>query len=254
MQQPVTPEPVTPAPVEAVVKPLADGAKVGTGVVKHHGVRLAIVFACIALPLWAFGQIALEVIEGQPLAIDTAILQALHAHASAGLDQLFLLLSAVGYSGGVVPFDVVLVIVLALRRHFHQSTFVALAVVGSALINVAAKHAFHRIRPGLWLSIAPETTFSFPSGHAMGSATLACALVILSWNTRARWPVLIAAVLFTLGVGMSRVYLGVHFPSDIAAGWVAAIAWVVGVYQVAFRGRLSWEKPVSTEKVVSDAG
>lgn len=235
--------PATPEPVTASANPLADEAKVGTQVVKHHGLRLAVVFVCVALPLWAFGQIAMEVIEGQPLAIDTAILQTLHANANQGLDRLFLFLSAIGYSGGVVPFDAVLVIALALRRRFHQSTFVALSVVGSALINLAAKHAFHRVRPGLWQSIAPESTFSFPSGHAMGSATLACVLVILSWNTRARVPVLVAATLFTLGVGLSRVYLGVHFPSDIAAGWVAAIAWVVGVYQVAFQGRFSWTKP-----------
>lgn len=232
--------PVAPEPVQAVVKPLADEAKVGTRVVKHHGLRLALVFVCIALPLWVFGEIAQEVMEGQPLAVDTTILQAMHAHAGRDFDRLFLFLSKVGFGGGVVPFDVVLVIALALRRRFHQSTFVALAVAGSALLNVAAKHAFHRVRPGLWQSIAPETTFSFPSGHAMGSATLACVLVILTWNTRARIPVLVAAVLFTLGVGLSRVYLGVHFPSDIAAGWVAAVAWVVGVYQVAFQGGFSW--------------
>ena len=68
--------PATPEPVQSVAQPLADEAKVGSRVVKHHGLRLALVFVCIALPLWAFGQIALEVIEGQPLAIDTAILQA----------------------------------------------------------------------------------------------------------------------------------------------------------------------------------
>jgi undecaprenyl-diphosphatase len=106
------------------------------------------------------------------------------------------------------------------------------------LLNVAAKHYFGRARPDLWLSLAPETSFSFPSGHAMGSMTLAAALVALAWHTRWRWPVLVVAIAFALLVGLSRVYLGVHFPSDILAGWTAAVAWTFGTYAVVFRGTL----------------
>ena len=106
------------------------------------------------------------------------------------------------------------------------------------MLNLAAKHYFARARPDLWLSLAPETTFSFPSGHAMGSMTLAAVVTALAWNTRWRWPACLAAIAFALLVGMSRVYLGVHFPSDILAGWSAALAWTAGVYAVVFRGAL----------------
>ena len=111
-----------------------------------------------------------------------------------------------------------------------------IALAGSALLNLAAKHYFGRARPAFWLSLAPETSYSFPSGHAMASMTLATVLVLLAWRSRWRWPVLVAAPGFALAVAASRVYLGVHYPSDILAGWTAAIAWTAGVYVVVFRG------------------
>ena len=70
----------------------------------------------------------------------------------------------------------------------------------------------------------------------MGSMTLACVLVLLTWHTRWRWPVVAVMALFVPLVGLSRVYLGVHFPSDILAGWAAASGWAVAVYLLVFRG------------------
>ena len=150
-----------------------------------------------------------------------------------GFDRTFLLFSKLGYQWGVVPFDVALVAVLALRRHAREGLFAALALGGSALLNLATKQVFARERPSLWESIAPETTFSFPSGHAMGSMTLAWVCLLLAWRTRWRLPVLVAVLLFTTVVGLSRVYHGVHYPSDILAGWTAASVWAVGCFRAA---------------------
>src|SRR5690606_22435327 len=133
--------------------------------------------------------------------------------------------------------DVALVLALALRRHYRESVFAAVATGGSGLLNVVAKQAFARDRPSLWESIAPENNFSFPSGHAMGSMTLAAVLVLLAWSTRWRWPVVAAMAVFVPMVGLSRVYLGVHFPSDILAGWAAALVWATGAYLLVFRWR-----------------
>src|SRR3546814_8426441 len=102
---------------------------------------------------------------------------------------------------------------------FPYPTLFRSATGGSGLLTVVAKQAFARDRPSLWESIAPEHNFSFPSGHAMGSMTLAAVLVLLAWPTRWRWPVVAAMAVFVPMVGLSRVYLGVHFPSDILAGW-----------------------------------
>ncbi|GAB6196991.1 phosphatase PAP2 family protein [Lysobacter xanthus] len=213
----------------------ATQARVGTTVLRRYGLRLLLVFLAVALPLWGFGELAEDVAEGEPFFFDVPLLEGLHAMAGPGLDRLFLALSAVGYSGGVVPADIVLVAALAWRRHPRSATFAAVALGGSALLNVAAKHVFGRARPALWLSIAPESTYSFPSGHAMGSATLACVLACLAWRTQWRVPVIVLGALFVVGVGASRVYLGVHYPSDVLAGWSAAVAWTLAVRFIAFR-------------------
>ena len=95
-----------------------------------------------------------------------------------------------------------------------------------------AKILFQRARPALWLSPAPEQDYSFPSGHAMLSVAIAGSLIALAWPTRLRWPALIGGTMSVVGIGLSRLYLGVHFPSDIMAGWCAALLWVTGVYLI----------------------
>ena len=227
-------------PVAAPVQALSTQARVGRDVLRRHGPRLAAMFALVALPLWGFGELAEDVAAGHAFFFDVPLLEGLHSLSRAGLDHLFLALSAIGYSGGVVPADLVVVLALVLRRHPRSATFAAVALAGSALANLLVKHLFARARPALWLSLAPETTYSFPSGHAMGSATLAAVLACLAWDTRWRWPVIALGAVFTLGVGLSRVYLGVHYPSDVLAGWSAAIAWTLGVRFIAFhRGLLT---------------
>jgi membrane-associated phospholipid phosphatase len=120
-------------------------------------------------------------------------------------------------------------------KRYREGLFFALAVGGSELLNLAAKQHFARIRPDFWVSIAPETTFSFPSGHAMGAATLAAAVIVLAWRTRFHWPAVILAPAFALLVGLSRIYLGVHFPSDILAGFTAGVAWVIAMQALVAR-------------------
>jgi undecaprenyl-diphosphatase len=135
---------------------------------------------------------------------------------------------------------VLIVVALLWRKRWREASFVAISFVGSALLNLGSKQFFQRDRPSLWESIAPESTFSFPSGHAMGSMTLAVTVALLAWNTRWRWPVLVLAPGFSVLVSVSRVYLGVHYPSDILAGWCAALVWVVGCFLVMFRRRHPW--------------
>ena len=230
------------AATEPVAETLEKEARFGVAFLRTYGWRLLLLFVGLVLPLWGFAELADELREGEPFEFDEPVLHFAHGLANAGFDRMFLLFSALGYQWGVVPFDIVLVVVLAVKRHAREGLFAGLALAGSALLNIATKHAFARTRPSLWESIAPETTFSFPSGHAMGSMTLAWVCLLLAWRTRWRWPVTIAAVLFTVMVGLSRIYLGVHYPSDILAGWTAASVWVVCCFFLVFHHhRHPWE-------------
>ena len=203
---------------------------------QRHRWRLLLLFAGVLLPLWGFAELADEVHEAETFGFDQPILRFAHDIAGEGFDRWFLLFSALGYGYGVVPFDIVLVLALAWRRRFRESVFAAAALGGSALLNLATKQLFARERPSLWESIAPETSFSFPSGHAMGSMTLAVVVALLAWPTRWRWIAIGAMAFFVAMVGLSRIYLGVHYPSDILAGWLAASVWAVGCYDLAFKG------------------
>lgn len=214
---------------------LREGIRFGLDVLRRRLLRLSLLFVGLLLPLWGFAELADDVHEREPFPFDEPILRFAHALAGEGIDRLAMFFSAVGYGYGVVPFDVVLILWLALRRRMREGVFAAVAILGSALLNLTTKQLFARDRPSLWASIAPETTFSFPSGHAMGSATLASVLLLLAWHTSWRWPVTAIAVTLVLLVGFSRVYLGVHYPSDILAGWTAASVWTVAIYVLVYR-------------------
>lgn len=195
--------------------------------------RIVLWFAGVLLPLWIFAELAEEVHELEQFVFDDPLLLRAHAHAGAGLDGWFVAVSWLGYQG-VIAIDLLLVLAILHVRRWREASFAASAFIGSALLNVASKQFFHRHRPSLWESVSPESTFSFPSGHAMGSMTLALVAVLLAWPTRWRWPVVVVALLFVVLVGFSRVYLGVHYPSDILGGWMAAVTWTFGVYLALF--------------------
>ncbi len=213
------------------------------GLLRRLGWRWALLFAGVLLPMWAFMELADEVHEAEAIAFDEPLLLFAQSVASHGLDRMFLFFSALGYAWGVVPVDVGLVLLLLALRRWREGLFAASATGGSALLNLATKQLFSRDRPALWDSIAPEATYSFPSGHAMGSMTLALVLVLLAWPTRLRWWVAAAMVVFVPMVGLSRVYLGVHYPSDILAGWAAAALWTVGIYLLLYRNGVPGNGP-----------
>ena len=195
---------------------------------QRHGSLLGL-FLCVLIPLILFGMIAEDVADKDIFPFDYPVMAALHAHASPELDAVMLAASFVGSAYGLLSFNLAIFGYCVWRRKMHAATFWVLATGGGLLLNLLTKEFFQRTRPSFWDSIAPETSFSFPSGHAMCSMATAAALVVLFRRSQWRNHVTVIAGFCVLMIGVSRPYLGVHFPSDILAGWTAALAWVVGL-------------------------
>ncbi|HVT61156.1 MAG TPA: phosphatase PAP2 family protein [Thermoanaerobaculia bacterium] len=143
------------------------------------------------------------------------------------------LLDAATVAGGPLGMASVVILVAAgllLRKHGASAVFVVVAAVGGALLNLALKMIFERVRPPAAAAIAVAKGYSFPSGHAMGSFVVlgSIAYVVLRQTFRWKGKSALLAMLVTaiLLVGLSRVYLGVHWISDIAGGWSAGAVWL----------------------------
>ena len=193
------------------------------------------------MPLLAFGLLAEDVMSRETIRFDAPFLLELHEHASPLFNTVMLTLSRIG-GLPILAYSALLIVFFLLRKHRAHALFLLSAMVGTSLLNIALKAAFQRTRPDLWLAIAPEHDFSFPSGHSMLSCTFTLALLALTWNSRATLgQKAIATVLGVLSMGgvvVSRLYLGVHYPSDVLAGFclsLSLISLLTGVFQARLR-------------------
>lgn len=199
-----------------------------TDLLRRHPLRFALLFFGVLIPFLVFGKIAVELRQGEVFSFDEAILKAIHAHASLRKDD-WVLRGTIAMGVLAVPFLIAAIFGFRFLKQPQNASLLALSVIGAYALNLIAKAIFQRPRPALWLSVAPETNYSFPSGHSMVSAALAIAFIAIAWPTRWRWPVFVVAIVSTLLIGFSRLYLGVHYPSDVIGGWCGALLWVCGL-------------------------
>ena len=218
-------------------------------------VALLRLFLGILIPLLAVGLVAEDLLEGQSFAFETPFLLALHGHATPALDRLALFFSTVGGAPVIAPASAVILALLWLRWR-RLAVFWGLGVAGAAALNVVMKLLLHRSRPELWPRLVQEHDASFPSGHSMYSAAFVTALILLAWRTPYRWLVLLLGIAFSGLVGCSRLYLGVHYPTDVLCGWLTGAAWVLGVYGVLqpFVGNGGRRKTLDPGKRLSQSG
>lgn len=160
--------------------------------------------------------------------LDTWVTTRLHGFASPSLDAVISAVTGLGSTPFLAVIAVLAIAVLA-QRHWTSALFVAIAFVGSLVLNDALKSLYQRPRPTWdWAQIPPE--YSFPSGHTMNATVLYIAIagvVWLLWGRRAGMTALAIAVLVVLAVGLSRIYLGVHWPTDVIGGYLAGILWLL---------------------------
>jgi undecaprenyl-diphosphatase len=205
----------------------------------HHAESFVLaLFLLVAAALFAFIKLASEVGEGDTTAIDAWVVRALRSPVDPALPigphWLRLAMTDVTALGGATLLTLIVIIVasyLVAIRKFATAGFVVAAISGGALCSTLLKLFFARARPDLVGQLVEVHTHSFPSGHALNSAvtylTLA-ALIARTESTRAvRIYVIAVAICLTLLIGCSRVYLGVHWPTDVIAGWCLGAAWAV---------------------------
>jgi membrane-associated phospholipid phosphatase len=181
--------------------------------------------------LCAFGWLAFSVLEQTTVPFDVAMLAWLHQARSPLLDVAARGLSALG-SEGIVVLLGVLGGGLWLRGQRGATVQLVVAAGGAWGLNSALKECFQRARPEQLAALLPPQAFAFPSGHAMMAATVYGFLAYLLWQRLRRWrrlAGLAAALLLVLLIGWARLYLGVHYPTDVVAGYLAGFAWVDAV-------------------------
>lgn len=218
---------------------------------RHHFASLALLI--FGLGLFAFIGIADEVLEGDTLRIDRWVLLALRAPGDPGdplgpawVEEMFRDFTALGGTGVLSLLTLISVGYLWLQGMRRIALFLLLAILGGLLLSLALKTGFDRPRPDLVSHGSMIYTSSFPSGHSMLAAVVyltgGALLAVVHTAHRVRVYLISCAVLATLLVGASRVYLGVHWPSDVLAGWAAGAAWAAACWLSAHwlqqRGRI----------------
>lgn len=189
----------------------------------YVGVFFVVFVASMAL----FAELVDEVSEGETLAVDEMILRWFKSLHNPWLDQFMSVATDAGGIIGIVSLLTILLGILAYHRRFRAVWQLALGVFGAVGINLILKTIFARTRPDLWEQIVSESSYSFPSGHAMVSSAFALSAVLILWHTRWRRLVVGLAIAYVLFIGASRLYLGVHYPSDVLAGWAMSAGWVM---------------------------
>lgn len=195
---------------------------------RGYGRSLLTLLFGLLLPMLGFVLLAAEVYQRDPFEFEPPLMQAVRAVHSEVLDRLAAGLSLFGNTPGMLPLNAVLTVWLY-RLQPRAAYFLLLALGGSIVFHAVLKPVFDRPRPDLWTPIRPESDFSFPSGHAMFATSLVSALAFLAWPTRWRWPVLTLGTLYVLVMMWSRVYSGVHYPTDVLGGALVGLIWVTGL-------------------------
>lgn len=208
------------------------------GIGRRVDLRILAGFLLVSLGLFAFAKIASEVMDGDTMAFDRIIIEMLRERhdGTTPIGPHWLLavmrdLTALGGWTVVTVLTGAVIGYLAIARHTATALFILVSVGIGTLMGTLLKLLFDRRRPDLVAHLVDVNTSSFPSGHAMNSAIVYLtlgALLARAQDSRARRVyVLSLAIALTLAVGLSRVYLGVHWPSDVLGGWIVGASWAL---------------------------
>jgi undecaprenyl-diphosphatase len=198
--------------------------------------RLLLPLAMILVGLWIFLAIAQTATRAEPHRLDSALLLILRDPANLGdprgpvwLEEMVRDFTAFGSTGPLLFLTGAATGYFVLRRSYHMAGLVLLTVLGGFVLTLLLKEGFARPRPELVPRITYVNTQSFPSGHSSIAAavylTLGALIARLQPSRRLKSYVMAVALALTFLVGISRIYLGVHWPSDVLGGWTIGAVW-----------------------------
>jgi membrane-associated phospholipid phosphatase len=186
----------------------------------HYSTKI-MVLSTFVVAVNVFYWLAFYIKANAPISAERSFLLFLHQYEMPLLNHLALALCTL-----VTTLSVTVLLYLLYRRRWQSAAFWFAATAGSALLSGIAKKIVHRVRPELWDLIAPQSSFGFPSGHATESMAIFVAALCIVRTPKMRMAVVPMAAVFVPLVGLCRMYLGVHYPTDIFAGWALSLAWV----------------------------
>jgi membrane-associated phospholipid phosphatase len=183
---------------------------------------------CLFL-IWALAKLSGETLERESFAFDTSFLLWLHQFANPTLDNVMIAITQLGNPLVVIPVATMTLAILGWSRQRSPALMFSIACLGGAILNTGLKLVFTKPRPQLWHQLIVETTYSYPSGHALGSMVL---YGMIAYLLAQKYPKLtsiiyIVAAGLILTICLSRLYLGVHWPTDIMAGLGIGLLWLV---------------------------
>jgi membrane-associated phospholipid phosphatase len=190
-------------------------------------------FAAAVTALFLFTWLATQVFRQTAITFDATVRNGLHAWASPSLTWFFRGVTQLGSELFLVPLGALTVWRLAAAGRRHAAVLFVIAAAGGEALDYTLKLLFRRTRPEVFFGLTEPSSYSFPSGHSMLSAcfygVLAAVITPKLPSLAQRAAVWTGAAALALLIGSSRIYLGVHYPSDVVAGYAAAIVWVFSV-------------------------
>lgn len=193
------------------------------------GGRVCWLIAALCLVAYFVLWVAVAVADGGPLAFDEAIYQAISVDLRS--EWLTLVMTNITVLGTAVPMTAMIVVLIAFTPHRREGWYCAVSAILVRLLNELLKALAARPRPDESLWLVNETGLSFPSGHTMNAVALFGLFAWFVWRSdHPRWLRILLCAIFVLVaalVGVSRVYLGVHYASDVLAGVCVSVAWLV---------------------------
>lgn len=192
--------------------------------------NISIPLLSAALSLAVFSIIALSISDNQIHRFDDSLITWIQGMESQGMTRWMELFTWIGSGIPVVIIAILSMVVLyVFLRHRRELLFLGCVIAGSAILNTLLKLMFHRARPTIH-RIIEVSGYSFPSGHSMAAFSLYGGLAFLIWKhiptAVGRVLMIIVSAMFILMIGMSRIYLGVHYPSDVVGGYFMSGCWL----------------------------